>query len=177
MISPEAFAHVAAGLKDLLIIAGGGFAIYRYLIWQEAFPRINFNVDVCFIGPYSQLDKRWVVEFTGTLENKGSVPHEIRSLDFNVRYLKRGEELASGGENINFQLNFPEKIHEGKKLSWIPKPNQEPMRIFPGVTLVYRHVDYLPIEAAFVLIHAQMQYAKHPRVHRADRTVRVPDPA
>lgn len=153
----------------IALITGGAWALRKYFFHREYFPRIDFSVDVNFIGLHKG---QWVVEILGLLHNKGSVPHSIHSLRFELRSLSNGEDLIDGEANIRGQVLFSNVI---KEASWIPEKADVDMVIHPGVSLRYNYVYRVPEEVAFVLLHGILDYEDRGLQHRADRMLKVPE--
>ena len=158
-----------AVVTALGIVIGGIWALRRYVFQKEALPRIEFRVDVRFIGMQEGF---WIVELLGLLENKGSVPHRIGDLRFELRVLEAGQAPVEGGPEIQRQVSFAKVLKEG---SWTPGDGPQVMAILPGVSLRYSHIAQLPASAAFALLHGRLTYQQGDiESFRSDIVVRVP---
>jgi hypothetical protein len=169
------FSDIAQGIASIAtflgIIIGGGWALRRYVFRKEAYPRIEMLVDINFIGPHNG---QWVIEVLALLHNKGEVPHKIRNLLFEIRFLSKQDEIEDGDDSIGGQLRFGKIVKEG---SWTPADSSGPMVILPGISLRYSYVYHVPTAIAFVLLHGKMEYDRGGIEHlRADRVVKVPAP-
>jgi len=160
---------VQSAVTTLGIIMGGAWALRKYAFRKEDFPRIDFSVDVNFVGRHQG---EWVIEILGLLQNKGLVPHPIQSLRFNLRMLSYADQLTDGGDAIGGQLLFPRRI---KEAPWTPAATDSAMVIHPGVSLRYNYIYHIPESTALVLVHGILDYGKDGLQHRADRLLKVPD--
>lgn len=151
------------------IIIGGAWVLRNYVFQREYFPRIDFSVDVNFIGVHKG---EWLIEVLGLLNNRGQVPHTIQSFRFELRCLSKGDALIDGDAAIRGQVVFPHVIKEN---SWIPAIEGVGMIIHPGVSLRYNYVYRIPEDTVFVLLHGILDYGKKSLQHRADRMLKVPD--
>ena len=168
------FSDIAQGIASIAtflgIIIGGGWALRRYVFQKEAYPRIEFSVDINFVGTHNG---QWVIELLGLLHNKGEVPHKIRNLLFEIRFLSKQDKIENG-DDIGGQLRFGVAVKQG---SWTPTDSSCPMVILPGISLRYSYVYHVPTTIAFVLLHGKMKYARGGIEDlRADRVVKVPAP-
>jgi hypothetical protein len=151
------------------IVVGGGWALKRYVFQKEGLPRLEFRVDVNFVGIQ---EGQWLVELLGLLENKGAVPHQIRDLGFELRCLDAGETPIEGDICIQRQVRFGRVL---KEASWTPGDSTHAMVILPNVSIRYSHVARLPPEAKFALLHGRLDYlSEEIESLRADKLVLVP---
>jgi hypothetical protein len=172
LVSMGDFKDLAGGIQAIVtalaLFLGGGWALRKYVFRKEDYPRIDFTVDVVFVG---QQEGEWLVELVGTLDNRGLVPHRIEELRFSVRTLTRGEKLTDGPAEIAGQVYFAKRLIKG---SWLPAEGKRNMVIHPGVVLRYRYIYRLSPETTFVLLHGVLEYGRNRPEHRADRLVKVP---
>ena len=150
------------------ITVGGGWAFWKFVVHREAHPRIEFSVDIHFIG--KQQDE-WIVEVLGLLENKGTVPHKMTHLKFDLKYLKASDTLE---ENADYggQIDVKHLLKEG---SWLPFVQDVYARLYPGISMRYNYIYRIPADASYVLIHGLLDYGRKGEQTRADRLVKVPD--
>lgn len=150
------------------ITVGGGWAFWKFVVHREGHPRIEFSVDVNFVGKQGD---EWMVEVLGLMENKGNVPHKMTNLWFDLKYLKKGDDLA---ENARFgdQIDIKHLLKEG---SWLPSVDEVYTRLYPGISIRYNFIYKVPADASFLLIHGLLDYGKKGEQTRADRLVKVPE--
>jgi len=156
-------------VTTLAIIIAGIWALSKFVFHKEYFPRVDFSVNVNFVGIHNG---EWLIEILGLLDNKGLVPHRVESLRFELRYLSETDPLTDGDETIRGQVLFPPAT---KDESWMPIAEGEKMVIQSGVSLRYNYVYRIPETAAFVLLHGILDYGKNRPQHRADRMLKVPN--
>jgi hypothetical protein len=135
---------------------------------QEEFWRIEFTVDVAFVGIQ---EGKWLVEVIAVLENKGVVPTKLCKLTFDLRCLHGSDPIEDGPADINQQTNIPRVLIKSR--SWFPK-DWEWTFIHPGVRTRYSYVTAVPSDASFVLVHGRFKYPDDQLFHTADRLVQVP---
>jgi hypothetical protein len=135
---------------------------------REHTPRVDFRVDVRFVGPHQDA---WIVEVLAFLDNKGLVKYETRSLKFELRALLKSDLLAVGDESIGFQTEIPHILVTG---SWLPAARSNTF-IEPGMATKYSYVTSVPENATIVLLHGRVQYESDVEViHTAEVLVAVP---
>jgi hypothetical protein len=87
-MSCEEFNHLAGGISSiattLALIVGGIWTYRRFVRTREAYPKIEFTVDLAFVRKQGGF---WVVEAIANMENKGLVRHSIRKFTFDLRYM------------------------------------------------------------------------------------------
>jgi hypothetical protein len=165
-----------ASAEELAVLVGAGWAFRKYVLRKEDELRIEFLVDVGFVGTQGGY---WVAEVLGLLCNKGLVPYQVHDLYFDLKSLDEKDPMVRGSDDIKQQLNFPHVV-EGKTL-WLPGPNsssgEDRLAILPpGVSMRYNHVCAVPMSARFVLVHGVLTLDKKGSLtSRADRVVRVPE--
>lgn len=149
------------------ITVGGSWAFWKFVVHKEAHPRIEFSVDVNFVGKQGD---EWMIEVLGELENKGTVPHKMTDLKFNLKYLK-ADDHAEENANYGGQIDIKHELKDG---SWLPSIEGIYSRLYPGITMRYNFIYKVPADASFVLIHGLLLYGKSDEQTRADRLVKVP---
>lgn len=149
------FKELAAGIQSMAtataLIVGGGWACWKFLIQGESHAKIEFGVDLRFLGIY---DDKCLVEAMTTIENKGVVRHRIRDFSFDILCLPVGEKLIEGDVKINKQVFF-KKLGETRR--WIPEEWKGTF-IDAGVKQNYTHVTHLPTNTAYVELYARFKY-------------------
>ena len=155
-------------LSALLAVLGGLWAIYKFYIRDEHFPRIQFDVEINFIG--KEKDQH-IIEIIAYLENKGVVPIKLTELEFSLRGLKHGEELVEGNENINKQLFLPHKVKEAPWLS----DTWNYTFVYPSVRTRYTHVAMVSDVYSFLLVRGLFIYESDEDFHTSAKLVQVPD--
>lgn len=159
----DAFNHIVSAFG---VIVGGFWAYRKFVRQEEDSPKIEFKVDVRFVGRHQD---EWIVELVAQFENKGLVRHSVRNIGFDLRTLRATDELTEGSEKINQQLCIPNKVKES---NWVPAKWGSTF-VQAGVRQEYVHVARVPGDAEFVLIHGRFEYEDED-FHTADRLVRVP---
>ncbi len=154
--------------SSLIAILAGIYAFYKYFKRDELFPRVQFDVDVNFIG--FQNDEI-IIEIVAVLENRGVVPIKLNDLEFSLRSIKNGEELNFGDDKINGQLLFGTKI---KSSSWIGK-HWNYTFVYPGVKTRYTHVSKISRETKFLLLRGIFLYKNDDDFHTSAKCFKVPE--
>jgi hypothetical protein len=147
------------------VVVGGGWALYRAERRREFAPRLEFSVDVRFVGRHNG---RWIVSLDAAVNNEGQVRHDIRKFEFNLRCLSEDDRIEFSDE-LGGQLLVPHLLLEG---SWLPKWWSATF-IEPGLKTVYSFVYALPADARFVLLHGTLDYKM--AAHTAERLRLVPE--
>jgi len=93
----------------------GIWAIFKVAKRREHSPRIEFTVDVEFVG---RQKGTWLVMVIAWLDNKGLVRHKIGKFTFDLRIMNPTDSVEDGGKEINFQTRIPKELKKG---SWIPE--------------------------------------------------------
>ncbi len=147
-------------------VIAGAWAIAKVLRRHEHRARIEFSVDISFVGIQGT---DWLIEVVALVDNKGLVRHTIENFSFHLRTIQSSDELAEGGPKINNQVSIPFLLKEG---SWIPK-NWGDTFIDPGIRTRYSYVSTVPLGTSFVLLHGRFLYSNgYP--HTADKLAAVP---
>lgn len=154
--------------SSLIAIIAGIYALYKYFKRDELFPRIQFDVDIHFIG--SQNDEV-VLEIIALIENKGVVPIKLDDLRFSLRSIKADEELSFGTDNINGQLLFETKV---KDSSWIGQ-HWNYTFVYPGVKTRYTHATKVPKDTAFLLLRGIFLYKNDDDFHTSAKIFKIPN--
>ena len=150
------------------VIIGGIWAYFRFIRQREHSQRIEFLVDIEFVGLQ---DDQWLIEALAFIENKGLVNQIIKDLSFTLRYVDSDDRISDGDKEINFQANISRELKKGV---WVPE-SWEATFIEPGLKTRYGYVASVPSEASFVLIHGRFSYQDEKEFHTAKKLVKVPD--
>ena len=155
--------NISEGIKNFgeaaAILAGGGWAYYKFVYQREKYSRTELDVGLNILGNQQNY---LVVELTATCHNKGSVREKVYADDFtfSLFILSRNDEVKKGDEKILNQLEFKKYIDNQK---WVPK-KWEYTFFDPGVELRYSHVTALPMETAFALLQTRF-FVKEKQTH------------
>jgi hypothetical protein len=153
----------------------GIWALNKYILRREAWPKIQFGVELKVLG---EADGKFIVEAVAVVENKGLVRHAVSDFTFNLRYLRKGDRVIDGTEESNGQVLF---IRHIQARPWIPgssdprtngiKVNQtagpeipqttmkDYTFVDPGVVQRYTHVTQLPGETEYALLSSRFEYS------------------
>ena len=166
-VFPPSIQILQAAVTLLAGAAAGVWAIIKVRKRREHAPRLEFTVDVNFVGTHGD---SWLVELVALVHNKGLVRHLIREFSFDLRALHQDDPVRYGTDKINYQTEILHLLKEG---SWVPK-GWEGTFIEPGLQTRYSYVAHLPISVRFVLLHGKFDYEGVDDFHTADRLVNVP---
>jgi hypothetical protein len=173
-LQPEGFDERVEAIKAasslatfLAVVIGGLWAYIKILRRREHRPRLEFSVELAFVG--AQAD-HWLVDVQAFVNNEGLVRHVIRTFSFELRCLYPDDELVDGGPQIGHQTLIPHVLKEG---SWLPG-DWEATFIEPGLRTRYSFVTLVPSSVSFVLIHGLLIYGDQRVAHTAESLVRVP---
>ena len=164
------FLNFFEGLKTIAtalgILIGGGWAIWKFILVKETFPKLDFKVDVNFVGKQKE---EWLIEILGFIENKGMVPYEISNLIFDVKYLLNTDTLQ---ENPKYDEQIDIKNILNSK-SWISSISDSKPKIYPNISMRFNYIYKVPPETSFVLVHGLLVYSNGHEM-RADKLIKVP---
>lgn len=149
------------------VIIGGVWAYLKFVKRREDYPHIEFTVEIEFVG--TQKDE-WMVELLAFVENKGLVPHLIKTFEFDLRCMYEEDEITEGDKTINYQTLIPHFLKEG---AWIPRDWSNTF-IEPGLSAKYSYITTVPRRTSFVLLHGRFVYQDGKSSHTADRFIKVP---
>src|SRR5688500_2881478 len=133
MLWSEAFEWIGKVATGIAALAGGYWAVVKWLRQDELFPRVDFEVSANFVGLQGE---HVVTELVAVLDNKGQVPLKIRNFTFILRGLSRSASVEKGSSEIRGQLLFPVVLGEGE---FVPK-SWEYSFVYPGVRTEYNYV-------------------------------------
>ncbi len=163
----EIVSVVESVVKTAAIIAGGGWAFWRYAYQGEFKRRVAFNVDVNFVAEHEDV---WLVELLALVENKGLVTHEIANFSFKLRCIYPEDAIEEAGQQANFQTNFPHKLKEG---TWLPNRWGNTF-VRPGICTRYTYVAAVPKRAIAVLLTGRFRYPEKDSYHTAVKVAKMP---
>jgi hypothetical protein len=150
-------------------VVGGIWAYVKIVRRREHAPRVDFTVELAFIGEQQQ---RWLVDVRALVNNEGLVRHTFRDFSFELRALYHDDDLVDDDETIGGQTRVPHLLRRG---SWLPE-NWTESFIEPGLRTRYSYVTSVPVRASFVLLHGLLLYGDGDgRIgHTAECLVEVP---
>lgn len=165
------FIELLKGIESILtiigLLIGGGWAIWKFILVKETSPKLEFKVDVNFVGKHKE---EWLIEILGLLENKGVVPYKISYLTFDTKYLLNDDELNENAK-YNDQIDIKNEL---KTNTWLASVKDIKPTIYPDTSMRFNYIYKVPVGASFILIHGLLVFSKGLEV-RADKLVRVPD--
>ena len=154
-------------IAALAILVGGIWALFKFVIYRESFPKVQFDLDLRVLD---KIQNRIVVEVVAIVENKGLVRHWLNDFKFDLFVLPNDKALIEGDQNINYQIQF-EKIVDGRY--WIP-PDWKTTFIDPSTLQEYTYVTHIPENSSLALIYATFKYPdEESNFHAAQKTFRV----
>jgi len=154
-------------VKIVAVVVGGGWAFWRYVYQGEFKRRVAFNVDVNFVAEHQDV---WLVELLASVENKGSVTHQIADFSFKLRCIFPEDAVEETGKKANFQTNFPHKLKEG---TWLPNQWGNTF-VRPGICTNYVFVTAVPKRAVAVVLSGRFRYPEKNAFHTAVKVRKVP---
>lgn len=132
-------------------------------------PHIEFTMDANFFGPQKG---KYAAEFIIHAHNKSLIRHEFKKIRFQVRGIKKDEELMIWDKHPPI-LRFPHKIIDPDETDIVPK-DWNYIFVEPGVK---QQIDFVtPIDAdyAYIVARAEFRYDKH-TPHAIERVFAVTD--
>jgi len=173
-LSPEGFQQRAEAIKAanslatfLAVVIGGVWAYVKFVRRREHAPRVDFTVEVGFVGEQRE---HWLVDLQAFVNNEGLVRHTFRVFKFELRCLYDNDAVLDGGDDMGGQTLIPHLLRQG---AWLPEEWGESF-IEPGLRTRYSYVASVPRRAAFVLLHGVLVYGDGRVTHTAERLVHVP---
>ena len=126
------------------MLSGGIWGFIKSIERRERHPRIEFNIELDFIGIQGN---SWLAEVSALVENKGLVRHKTSKFDFIVRYIEEKDPLKWGGEKINYQVMIPKLVDIPDKFkdkgvtkrSFIPPKYTRGTYVEPGILQRYTY--------------------------------------
>ncbi|MFN0115661.1 MAG: hypothetical protein ACKVPY_13385 [Paracoccaceae bacterium] len=158
---------VSAAINDIAatiaIVLGAGWALWRFVLFREAKPRIEFDVG---FSPVIRQGGMIVIEVEATLTNKGQVRHFIDDFQFDLLFLLIDDEVApSESPKVRGQTHF-RKRHDGQQFV---TSEMEWTFVDPGITQRYSYVTEIPGNSVAVLMIAKFRYRDESDFHSAQR--------
>jgi hypothetical protein len=173
-LAPEGFSQRVEAIKAAqslatfsAVVIGGIWAYVKVVRRREHAPRVDFTVDVGFMG---EQRRSWLIDVRAFINNEGLVRHTCRELNFELRCLYEDDHLVDGDDAIGRQTLVPHVLKRG---SWLPHDWDETF-IEPGLRTRYSYVTSLPQHASFVLLHGFLVYGDGRIEHTAECLVKVP---
>jgi hypothetical protein len=173
-LSPKGFQQRVEAIKAasslatfLAVVIGGVWAYVKFVRRREHAPRVDFTVEVGFVGEQRE---HWLVDIQAFVNNEGLVRHTFRVFDFELRCLYDEDAVLDGGDEIGGQTLIPHLLRHG---SWLPEGWGESF-IEPGLRTRYSYVASVPRRASFVLLHGELEYGDGRVTHTAERLLQVP---
>jgi hypothetical protein len=153
-------------------IISGAWVLRRHYARREHDPRIQFRVNVRFVGHHGD---RWVVELLAIVANRGDIPHRMSGLSINLRGLRDSDPMMAHAERFRGQLEFPHAIvpPERGEQSLMPEAIDNRVIVYPGTSMRYMYVTSVEDSMRFLLIHGLLTRPEAEPLG-ADRVVRVP---
>lgn len=169
------------------LVVGGGWALSKFFIRRESFPKIQFDLDCTFLAKQND---QWLIEIGLLIANLGLVRHEIDPEKFtvDVRFLLDSDELEEGDSKLNYQAVFPHlaapsgqvkdkpeiTILKAEKRMIVPKEWGSTF-IDPGVSQRYSYVMVVPAKAVAVLVYSKFYYKElKSEFHTSQRAFSTP---
>ena len=167
MITFEHLKALASGIRDSIpaaaVIVGGIWVLLRFVRNREAYPRVEFDVDVNFVLKQGDF---WIVEAVAHFDNKGLVRHNISKFTFSIRYLTASDPVEP---DQGFLVCMP---HSAAKGTWLPDSWGDSF-VEPGIHTRYSSLARIPKDATAILIHGKFFY-ENKDWHTADKLLAVP---
>jgi hypothetical protein len=166
-MSISTFKDIAEGVSSIIsalaIIAAGAWAYWKFVLQMERQPRAEFDVNAEFIGVQ---DRKWLIEVSARIANKGKVRHLMKNATINIRYLTLADPVLESSQEGHFrQVAFPHSI--GRRAIW------QDSYIDPGLEFRNSYLTWVPEAATFVLLLCNFQYDKGEN-WPAQRVLKVP---
>jgi hypothetical protein len=131
-------------------------------------PRVEFTLDPLVHG--AQHDDI-LLELRFTMDNKGSIRQEFRSLKIRIRAIKATGTLQYWTERSPHRLLFPEKLMEDEFVPPSTK-NEHYYFVEPGVRQTFTYVTKVPRDYRYLLVHGTFRYSPTTE-HTVERVVDV----
>jgi hypothetical protein len=150
-MSTEYFRDVAVGIGALLT-AFSLFAAGVIFLWKREW-RTRLQISVG-IEAFRKIGNAFLIEPICLIVNKGLLRCYIYKLDFSVRYLRSGDELQRGGDEILEATLFP---HSASKIQFV-KPAWVWSYVEAGIELKFSHVIHIPEDAVAILVWMKLYH-------------------
>jgi hypothetical protein len=154
---------IISALTLATVVLGGLWAYYRLYKRREHVVRLDFTVDVRFIGVQND---QWLVSLDAHVNNEGLVRHEITKFEIDLRCLLNTDPLVASSD-VGGQVVVPHVLLRGSGLP-------------PDWTMTHRarSQDRVLVclchsgETSFVLLHGYLDYRNG--AHTAELLAAVP---
>jgi hypothetical protein len=134
----------------LAVILAGCWALYRFIIAREQYPKLQFNLDLNQLG--TSRDKH-IVEFVAMITNKGIARQYIRNFTFNILTFDDSIPFNVSDPAVEKRLRF----HPfDKGLNWIS--SQHPAFVDGGISQQFTYVTALDSNVRFVMIYSKFDH-------------------
>lgn len=137
----------------LFAIVSAMWIYWHFLIKREGEPGAEIEINVDFVG--QQKDK-WLIEVSAILTNRSYVRHNYHDFQLKVRYLLPNDEVADGGDKINFQLNFTRTIDE--RIAGKCRFFANAAYIDPRLSFRHSYITFIPAEATFIWLQCKLLF-------------------
>jgi len=164
------FKDFAAGLQSIatcIAFAVGGWWTYkRFGVEREGVPRVEFTVDVRFVGTHGD---HVVLELIANVTNKGKVRHEIRDFKYELLYINADDELPLRRSSLGHEIDYSRVAASG---SWL-SPGFEYTFVEPGTAVKYSNSAAVPRAASLVLLAGRFVFTHANEAYTAETVVSV----
>jgi flagellar biogenesis protein FliO len=89
-MSKESIQLTESFLKCLAILIAGLWVIFKFIINRDHSPKIQFELDIIFLG---RQDDKILIEVVAKLLNKGKVRHVFDEFNFDIYTLNKEDKL------------------------------------------------------------------------------------
>jgi len=122
----ESFKNLTAGIQSLALVAGGGWAFFRFVINRESAHKVDLDADLTFVRKQGD---NWIVECVALVKNPGNVRlnfkeftyelhHALSSDDFSRQTTEggtaEGSDLGVGSLRVLFMGSWLNEGEDGK---------------------------------------------------------------
>lgn len=175
-MSKESIQLAESILKSLAILIAGLWVIFKFIINRDHSPKIQFELDVIFLG---RQDGKILIEVVAKLLNKGKVRHVFDEFNFDIYTLNKEDEIVNGGEDINYQVRFkksnPLRPTENEvstnNIQWVA-PQWNKAFVDPDVEKKFSYLTSIEANVSFICIFCWFQN-KGKNFHTAQKTFSV----
>jgi hypothetical protein len=153
LLEPRVLAETINSLVSAIaILFGGIWVLYRFGLHREAHPRIEFDLELRYLGSHKSGTH---VEVAAVLTNRGQVRHWINQYSLDLRVLKSGDPVVAGGPDLLCQTEFPHQLLDNQSLV---SRSMDATFVDPGITQHYTFVTSVPADTVLVLVSARFSY-------------------
>ena len=159
---------LTAAASLIVIVGGAWWALEKWRLRDEHFPRVKFEVLVRYLGFHKD---DLVTEIVATLENKGVVPLKIRDFKLSLKLIKKDEQIGDNDPKYRNQIAFRNVLLEG---AFIPQ-EWEYSFVYPDIVTEYTFITKIPRSAAFLRVASSFDYLREGESHHVARVFKVPE--